>query len=77
MMARRYVASRSTSFTEGMTDEAFKPGNHQGSKSAQTAHRSDPKRSASREAMRDPKFSDAEKTGSGVAPDDQGDPQSE
>ena len=41
---------------------------------AQTVHRSDPKKSVSREATRDPKLSDAEKTpGSGMAPDDSGD----
>ncbi|HET7889140.1 MAG TPA: hypothetical protein VFL62_23170 [Bradyrhizobium sp.] len=41
---------------------------------AQSAHRSDPKKSASREATRDPKLSDAQKTpGSGMAPDDSGD----
>lgn len=41
---------------------------------AQTAHCSDPKTSASREATRDPRLTDAEKTsGSGMAPDDQGD----
>jgi hypothetical protein len=42
---------------------------------AQTVHRSDPKKkSASREATRDPKLNDAEKTpGSGVVPDDDGD----
>jgi hypothetical protein len=43
-------------------------------KRAQTAHHSDPKRSASREATRDPKLSDAERTpGSGMTPDDSGD----
>ncbi len=43
-------------------------------KRAQTAHRSDPKKSASHEATRDPKLSDAEKTpGSGMTPDDSGD----
>ncbi|MBI5264719.1 MAG: hypothetical protein HY852_23230 [Bradyrhizobium sp.] len=42
---------------------------------AQTAHRSDPKNSVSREATRDPKLTDSEKTpGSGMAPDDRGDP---
>jgi hypothetical protein len=41
---------------------------------AQTAHKSDPKKSVSREATRDPKLSDAEKTpGSGMVPDDKGD----
>ena len=41
---------------------------------AQTAHRSDPKKSSTREATRDPKLSDAEKTpGSGMTPDDSGD----
>ena len=41
---------------------------------AQTAHRSDPKKSVSREATRDPKLNDAEKTpGSGMSPDDSGD----
>ncbi|MBV8924161.1 MAG: hypothetical protein JOZ74_02205 [Bradyrhizobium sp.] len=40
---------------------------------AQAAHKSDPKKSASREATRDPKLNDAEKTpGSGVVPDDDG-----
>ena len=33
---------------------------------AQTAHHSDPKRSASREATRDPKLTDAEKHRSGA-----------
>ena len=43
-------------------------------KRAQTAHRSDPKKSASHEATRDPKLNNAEKTpGSGMAPDDSGD----
>ena len=43
-------------------------------KRAQTAHQSDPKKSASHEATRDPKLSDAEKTpGSGMTPDDSGD----
>ena len=42
-------------------------------KRAQTAHRSDPKNSASREATRDPKLNDAEKTpGSGMIADDKG-----
>jgi hypothetical protein len=41
---------------------------------AQNAHKSDPKKSASREATRDPKLNDAEKTpGSGMGPDDDGD----
>ena len=41
---------------------------------AQTVHRSDPKKSASREATRDPKLSDDERTpGSGMSPDDSGD----
>lgn len=41
---------------------------------AQTAHRSDPNKSASHEATRDPKLNDAEKTpGSGMTPDDSGD----
>jgi hypothetical protein len=41
---------------------------------AQTAHKSDPKNSASREATRDPRLNDAEKTpGSGMVPDDKGD----
>ena len=41
---------------------------------AQTAHKSDPKTSVSREATRDPKLNDAEKTpGSGMVPDDKGD----
>jgi hypothetical protein len=41
---------------------------------AQTAHHSDPKKSASHEATRDPKLNDAEKTpGSGMSPDDSGD----
>ena len=40
---------------------------------AQTAHRTDPKRSVSREATRDPKLIEAEKTpGSGMVPDDKG-----
>ena len=42
-------------------------------KRAQEAHRSDPHESASREATRDPKLTDAEKTpGSGMTPDDSG-----
>jgi hypothetical protein len=41
---------------------------------AQTANKSDPKKSTSREATRDPRLNDAEKTpGSGMTPDDQGD----
>jgi hypothetical protein len=41
---------------------------------AQSAHKSDPGKSATREATRDPKLNDAEKTpGSGMAPDDRGD----
>jgi hypothetical protein len=41
---------------------------------AQTAHKTDPKHSVSREATRDPKLTDAEKTpGSGMIPDDKGD----
>jgi hypothetical protein len=41
---------------------------------AQTAHKSDPKKSVSREATRDPRLNDAEKTpGSGMASDDKGD----
>ena len=41
---------------------------------AQTAHKTDPKKSISREATRDPKLSDAEKTpGSGMVPDNKGD----
>jgi hypothetical protein len=41
---------------------------------AQAAHHSDPKKSATREATRDPKLNDADKTpGSGMTPDDQGD----
>lgn len=42
-------------------------------KRAQTAHRSDPKNSATREATRDPRLNDAEKTpSSGMTPDDDG-----
>jgi hypothetical protein len=42
---------------------------------AQTVHRSDPRKSASHEATRDPKLNDAEKTpGAGTMPDDRGDP---
>lgn len=41
-------------------------------KRAQTAHTTDPKRSVSREATRDPKLSDGSKTpGSGMVPDDE------
>jgi hypothetical protein len=41
---------------------------------AQTVHKADPNRSASREATRDPDLNDAEKTpGSGMAPDESGD----
>jgi hypothetical protein len=41
---------------------------------AQTAPKADPKKSVSREATRDPKLNDAEKTpGSGMTPNDQGD----
>ena len=40
---------------------------------AQTVHKADPKQSVSREATRDPKLNDAEKTpGSGMVPDDKG-----
>ena len=40
---------------------------------AQTAQKSDPSKSATREATRDPKLNDKEKTpGSGMAPGDQG-----
>ncbi len=40
---------------------------------ARKVHKSDPKNSASREATRDPKLNDAEKTpGSGMGPDDEG-----
>jgi hypothetical protein len=40
---------------------------------AQTVQKSDPQKSASREATRDPKLNDAEKTpGSGMVPDDHG-----
>jgi hypothetical protein len=43
-------------------------------KRAQTAHKTEPKRSVSKEATRDPKLSDANKTpGPGMAPDDSGD----
>ena len=41
---------------------------------AQSAHKTDPGKSATREATRDPKLSDAEKTpGSGMVPDDRND----
>ena len=41
---------------------------------AQTAPKTDPKKSVSREATRDPKLKDAEETpGSGMTPDDRGD----
>lgn len=41
---------------------------------AQTVHKTDPHKSVSREATRDPKLNDAEKTpGSGMTPDDRGD----
>ena len=41
---------------------------------AQTAHQADPKKSVSREATRDPKLNDAEKTpGSGMTPNDRDD----
>ena len=41
---------------------------------AQSAHKTDPRKSATREATRDPKLNDAEKTpGSGMAPNDRGD----
>ena len=40
---------------------------------AQTAHKTDPRKSATREATRDPRLNDAEKTpGSGMGPDDKG-----
>ena len=40
---------------------------------AQTVHKADPKKSVSREATRDPRLNDAEKTpGSGMTPDDHG-----
>lgn len=40
-------------------------------KRAQTAHKTDPKHSVSKEATRDPKLSDDSKTpGSGMTPDD-------
>jgi hypothetical protein len=41
---------------------------------AQTAHKTDPKRSVSKEATRDPKLTDHDKTpGSGMGSDDSGD----
>ena len=41
---------------------------------AQTVHKTDPKKSVSREATRDPRLNDAEKTpGSGMTPDERGD----
>lgn len=43
-------------------------------KRARTAHRSDPNKSATHEATRDPKLNDSAKTpGSGMAPDEHGD----
>jgi hypothetical protein len=40
---------------------------------AQTVHKADPRKSTSREATRDPRLNDAEKTpGSGTMPDDHG-----
>ena len=40
----------------------------------ETVHKTGPKKSVSREATRDPRLSDAEKTpGSGMTPDDKGD----
>jgi hypothetical protein len=40
---------------------------------AQSGHQTDPKKSVSREATRDPKLNEAEKTpGSGMTPDDRG-----
>ncbi|WP_426437702.1 hypothetical protein [Bradyrhizobium genosp. P] len=42
---------------------------------AQTAHKTEPEKSKPREATRDPKLSDPEKTpGSGMVPGDRGDP---
>ncbi|MBR0691925.1 hypothetical protein [Bradyrhizobium lablabi] len=42
---------------------------------AQTAHKTIPERPGSREATRDPKLADGDKTpGSGMVPDDRGDP---
>ena len=44
-------------------------------KRAQAAHHSDPKKSATHEATRDPKLNDASKTpGSGMTADEDGDP---
>jgi hypothetical protein len=41
---------------------------------AQTAHKTKPEHSVSKEATRDPKLADADKTpGSGMTPDDSGD----
>ena len=41
---------------------------------APTVHKADPKKSVPREATRDPRLNDAEKTpGSGMVPDDKGD----
>lgn len=41
---------------------------------AQTVHKTDPKKSVSREATRDPKLTDADKTpGAGTVPDGKGD----
>jgi hypothetical protein len=41
---------------------------------ARATHKTDPDKSATREATRDPKLNDAEKTpGSGMTPDDRGD----
>jgi hypothetical protein len=41
---------------------------------AQSAHKTDPGKSATREATRDPRLNDAEKTpGSGMVPNDRGD----
>ena len=41
---------------------------------AQAVHKTDPQKSVSREATRDPRLNDAEKTpGSGMVPDDKGD----
>jgi hypothetical protein len=43
-------------------------------KRAQTVHKTNPKHSVSREATRDPKLTDANKTpGAGAIPDDKGD----
>jgi hypothetical protein len=44
-------------------------------KRAQTVHKTNPNKSVSREATRDPELNDAEKTpGSGMTPDERGDP---